>query len=85
MSGALAKLPVGSHEIAFDFKSYNYKDAGESIAKGKFTLVVRPDAKTFFAKNEKDSVRLDDQARCIDRNGKLTRRGDGRGRRHGVS
>lgn len=55
LSGALAKLRVGSHEIAFDFKSYNYKDAGESIAKGKFTLVVRPDAKTFFAKNEKDS------------------------------
>lgn len=55
LSGALAKLPVGSYEIAFDLKSYNYKDAGESIAKGKFTLVIGSDAKAFYAKNEKDS------------------------------
>ncbi len=55
LPGALAKLPAGSHEIDFDLKSYNYKDAGESIAKGKFTLVIAADAKAFYAKNEKDS------------------------------
>lgn len=55
LPAALAKLPAGSHEIEFNFKSYNYKDAGESIAKGKFTLVIGPDAKAFYANNEKDS------------------------------
>lgn len=55
LSGALAKLPAGSHEIEFDLRSYNYKDATESIAKGKFTLVIGADAKAFYAKNEKDS------------------------------
>jgi hypothetical protein len=55
LPAALAKLSAGSHEIEFDFKSYNYKDAGESIAKGKFTLVIAADAKAFYAKNEKDS------------------------------
>ena len=55
LPAALAKLPAGSHEIDFDLKSYNYKDAGESIAKGTFTLVIGVDAKAFYAKNEKDA------------------------------
>ncbi|MFZ1700647.1 MAG: hypothetical protein WBO10_00790 [Pyrinomonadaceae bacterium] len=55
LPGALGKLSAGSHEIEFDLKSYNYKDAGESIAKDKFTLTIGADAKAFYAKNEKDS------------------------------
>ncbi len=55
LSAVLAKLPAGPHEIEFNFKSYNYKDAAESIAKGTFTLVIGADAKAFYAKNEKDS------------------------------
>lgn len=55
LPAALAKLPIGSHEIEFDLKSYNYRDATESIAKGKFTLVIGSEARAFYAKNEKDS------------------------------
>lgn len=55
LPGALSKLPAGSHEIDFDLKSYNYKDAAESIAKGKFTLMITAESKAFYAKNEKDS------------------------------
>lgn len=55
LPGALAKLSVGSHEIDFDLKSYNYKDAAESISKGKFTVTITAESKAFYAKNEKDS------------------------------
>lgn len=55
LPAALAKLPAGSHEIEIQVKSYNYKDATEAIATGKFTLVIGADAKAWYQKNEKDS------------------------------
>lgn len=55
LPAALSKLPAGTHEITFDFKSYNYKNPAESIAKGKFSLTIGPEAKAIYAKNEKES------------------------------
>jgi hypothetical protein len=55
LPAALAALPEGSHEIEFKAKSYNYKDAAEPFATGKFTLVIVPGANAWYKKNEKDS------------------------------
>lgn len=55
LPASLAKLPEGSHEIEYKVKSYNYKDATESLAEGKFTLIIEAGAQAWFKKNEKDS------------------------------
>lgn len=55
LPASLAKLPEGKHEIEYKVKSYNYKDANESMAEGKFTLVIETGAQAWFKKNEKDS------------------------------
>lgn len=55
LPAALAKLPEGTHEIEYFVKSYNYKDAAEAMAKGKFTLVIESGARAWYLKNEKDS------------------------------
>ncbi len=55
LPAALAKLPEGRHEIEYLVKSYNYKDASEALASGKFTLVIESGASAWYKKNEKDS------------------------------
>ncbi len=55
LPAAFAKLPEGRHEIEYFVKSYNYKDASEALASGKFTLVIESGARAWFQKNEKDS------------------------------
>lgn len=55
LPAALAKLPEGTHEIEYVVKSYNYKDASEAMASGKFTLVIESGASAWYKKNEKDS------------------------------
>lgn len=55
LPAALAKLPEGIYEIDFKLKSYNYKDASEPMATGKFKLLIEAGAKAWYQKNEKDS------------------------------
>ncbi len=55
LPAVLADLPAGTHEIEFKLKSYNYKDAGEVMASGKFTLVTDAGARAWYKANEKDS------------------------------
>jgi len=55
LPAALAKLPEGKHEIEYKVKSYNFKDAAESMAEGKFTLVIEVGAQAWYKKNEKES------------------------------
>jgi len=55
LPAALAKLAPGKYEIEFKLKSYNYKDAAETMSTGKFVLVMDAGAKAWYAKNEKDA------------------------------
>lgn len=55
LPAALAKLAPGKHEIEFQLKSYGYKDASESMATGKFSILIESGAKAWFQQNERDS------------------------------
>lgn len=55
LPAVLAKTAPGSYEIEFVLKSYNFKDAGEPLAKGSFKLTIGAGSSAWFKTNEKDS------------------------------
>lgn len=56
LPASFAKMPVGKHEIEYKLNSYNYKDANEPLAAGKFILNIENGAQAWYLQNEKETM-----------------------------